>query len=109
MPEMPKHFRPTGAAPIERRRAYDADRRAVKQSRRWYKLAVWIRKAKAQLQEHPLCERCEAEGRVTEATVANHRTPHREDWDRFINGELESTCKPCHDSVIQSEERNAGR
>jgi len=107
MPEMPKTFRPTGTAPAERRRAYDADRRSAAPWRNWYKLKTWLEKRAAQLRETPLCERCQAEGRITEATVANHKTPHRGNWDLFINGELESTCKPCHDSVIQSEERNA--
>jgi len=57
------------------------------------------------LRDEPLCQRCKANGFIVEATVANHVEPHRGDWDKFINGPLESTCKPCHDSVIQSEER----
>lgn len=40
---------------------------------------------------------CAALGLVTEATIADHVTPHRGDYDLFWHGELQSLCKPCHD------------
>jgi 5-methylcytosine-specific restriction protein A len=40
------------------------------------------------------------------ATVVNHRKPHKGNWSLFIDAtNHESTCKPCHDGPIQSEER----
>lgn len=40
------------------------------------------------------------------ATVANHVVPHRGNMALFRDPRnLESVCKRCHDSVIQSEER----
>ena len=58
--------------------------------------------------DQPLCERCLQVGRVTPATVANHRRPHRGDVALFFDrGNLESTCKACHDGPIQREERAA--
>lgn len=84
------------------------DRRSVeaRQWRRLYKLAAWRSARAAQLARQPLCERCLAEGRVTAATVVNHRKPHKGDWQLFIDpANHESVCKPHHDSAIQSEER----
>jgi len=104
MPTMPAPFKGSGGTPRERAKVYDADRRKLAW-RGWYNLAVWKRRRADQLAEEPLCARCYSQGIITEATVANHVKPHRGNWELFINGRLESACKPCHDSVIQSEER----
>lgn len=87
------------------RRAYD-QARSVKPSRRWYKLAAWKRKARAQLDAEPFCQRCEALSppRTREADIADHIEPHREDYDRFWFGALQSLCTPCHSGPKQSEE-----
>jgi 5-methylcytosine-specific restriction protein A len=107
VPDMPAPFKGSGGGRVERRRTYDADRVKAKPWRNWYKLAAWLRRREDQLRNEPLCRRCDMQGRITAATVANHVKPHRGNWDLFINGKLESACKPCHDSVIQSEERKA--
>lgn len=92
---------------ISRDRRHDAKRYVEKPWRRWYQLLEWSgpngRRA-LQLAEHPICQRCEKRGLLVAATVANHVTPHRGDWALFINGPLESTCKTCHDGLIQGEE-----
>ena len=74
--------------------------------RRLYKLAVWHKQLRPQkLKEQPLCERCLGRGRIKPASVVNHRTPHKGDYALFTDyGNLESVCKPCHDSEIASEE-----
>ena len=78
----------------------------AEQYRRLYKTARWLRLRKQKLHEEPLCERHKAKGRVKAATVVNHRTPHKGDERLFFDyRNLESTCAPCHDSTIQSEER----
>lgn len=71
------------------------------QANRWYSSARWKAKRERQLSEHPLCKMCLAEGRATPATIADHRTPHRGDYDKFWNGDLDSLCKPHHDSDKQ--------
>ena len=84
------------------------DRRsaAAQEYRRLYKTAEWRAARAAQLAEQPLCELCEKRGRVTAATVVNHRVPHRGDWARFIDQKnLQSLCKPCHDGEVQARER----
>lgn len=93
----------------ERRRIHDADRTRRNPWRAWYGLKAWHDRRDEQLAIQPLCERCLAEGKVEAATVANHRIPHRGDWDLFITGELESSCKPHHDRDIQREERAAAK
>lgn len=72
--------------------------------RHWYWTGRWRRRSKAQLHAEPLCRRCQAQGRITPATVANHTVPHKGDPGLFWEGELESSCKPCHDGVIAFEE-----
>jgi 5-methylcytosine-specific restriction protein A len=73
--------------------------------RRLYKTSLWRALRLAQLHDRPLCERCEAKGFIIAATVVNHRKPHKGDPTLFAAPtNLESTCKPCHDGPIQSEE-----
>lgn len=77
--------------------------------RKLYNLPIWRGKGglrAQQLSRQPLCERCYKRGRIVPATVANHKTPHKGDYSLFADPEnLESTCKPCHDGEVQSEER----
>nr|WP_155138256.1 HNH endonuclease signature motif containing protein [Roseibium sp. RKSG952] len=59
-----------------------------------------------QLATEPLCTKCQSEGRVVAATVADHIKPHRGDealfWDA---GNLQSLCTHHHNSWKQSLER----
>jgi len=49
---------------------------------------------------------CASRGLIKAATVADHITPHDDDYTAFWDGELQSLCKtPCHDSIKQSQER----
>lgn len=105
-------FLSVAQAPSNRRsdqREHDAKRYAHKPWRAWYSLKAWQTRRAHQLAKQPLCERHLAQGMVVAATVANHKTPHRGDWNLFITGELESVCKPCHDGPVQSEERGTPR
>lgn len=72
--------------------------------RRWYHLAAWKGpkgRRRVQLQAEPLCRFCEAAGRITEATIADHVTPHRGDAELFWNGALQSLCVHCHNQAKQ--------
>jgi 5-methylcytosine-specific restriction enzyme A len=96
MPWKPVLHRPAGAKPAaEVKRELDRQRPSATQ--RGYD-ARW-RKARARyLAEHPLCASCQAEGRLTPATVVDHIVPHRGDtrlfWDETNWAVL---CKRCHD------------
>lgn len=67
----------------------------------------WQRARLRFLREHPLCEMCEAKGRVTAAAVVDHRIPHRGDpvlfWDE---SNWSALCKPHHDSDKQMAEKS---
>ena len=67
----------------------------------------WQRERAAFLLLNPLCVMCESHGKVTEATVVDHKIAHRGDqalfWDR---GNWQALCKPCHDGDKQQLERS---
>lgn len=52
----------------------------------------------------PLCERCEAEGRVTLATIRDHRIPLAEGGTKDISNES-GLCRACHDLKTQQESK----
>jgi len=57
------------------------------------------------LAEHPLCVKCEAEGRVTAATVVDHKEPHRGDYDRFWDeSNWQSLCSYHHNLKTATED-----
>ena len=58
----------------------------------------WRRARARFLGAHPLCAQCQREGRVTAATVVDHKVPHRADaalfWDE---SNWQPLCGRCHD------------
>jgi hypothetical protein len=48
---------------------------------------------------------CRARGIITPATIADHVTPHKGDWNAFSLGPLQSLCETCHNSRKQAAER----
>lgn len=57
--------------------------------------------------ENVLCRMCKAEGRITAATVVDHKVPHRGDevlmWDQE---NWQPLCKPHHDGAKQALEKS---
>jgi 5-methylcytosine-specific restriction endonuclease McrA len=92
------------------RRTGKPDRRSPEAQayRHWYWTARWRRTAKRFLREHPLCCYCEQEGRVTAATVVDHKIPHRGNialfWDE---ANWQPMCRPHHDGAKAREERGS--
>lgn len=76
--------------------------------REWYTHSRWRRIRAEHLRREPLCRFCGDKGRVTEATVVDHATPHRGDKGRFFSGPFISLCKTCHDSEKKRQENAAG-
>lgn len=70
-----------------------------------YKTARWQRIRQAQLATEPLCRYCGQQGRITEATVADHVIPHEGDEQLFWHGELQSLCATCHSGAKQELEK----
>lgn len=60
------------------------------------------------LAANPLCVMCTDDGRVTVATVVNHKVPHRGDQALFWDSEnnWEPLCKRHHDSDAQMAEKS---
>ena len=59
------------------------------------------------LAANPLCAMCTDDGRVTVATVVNHKVPHRGDQELFWSEEnWEALCKRHHDSDAQMAEKS---
>lgn len=82
---------------------------ATKEVMSWYKSQEWQRKRRYQLNKYPLCNYHLQKGETVAATVADHVTPHRGNKELFFNGELQSLCKSCHDSIKQGEETRGYR
>lgn len=65
----------------------------------------WQKAREKFLRANPLCEYCQRDGRLTAATVVDHKIPHRGDqqlfWDEANWAPL---CSHCHSSVKQREE-----
>jgi 5-methylcytosine-specific restriction protein A len=52
--------------------------------------------------EEPLCRMCQAQGRVTAASVVDHITPHKKNLVLFSTySNTQSLCTNCHNSAKQ--------
>jgi 5-methylcytosine-specific restriction endonuclease McrA len=72
----------------------------------WYNTARWRALRRAQLEAHPLCAFCEADGRLTAATTADHVVPHKGCVVLFFDPRnLQSLCTPHHSRTKQQIER----
>ena len=102
MPEMPPTFHPFGDR-TARAKVYETDRGSAAErgyGRRWEKSSLAYRR------EHPLCEYCALEGRVTATQCVDHLYPHQGDTVLFWRSEWwVSSCFECHDGFKQAIER----
>lgn len=107
MPKAPeRHARPQVGSPkrhevVKKHRAKEhrAHSRARGYSRRWERFRL------AFLSEHPLCEFCEAQGKIVPATVCDHDIPHEHDPDVFWDNTFTALCDSCHSGDKQRMER----
>ncbi|PBB84577.1 HNH endonuclease signature motif containing protein [Mesorhizobium sp. WSM3876] len=70
-----------------------------------YKTARWRKLREWKLAQDPLCQWCLEEEIVTPATEVHHSLPHKGDLEKFWTGPFVATCKPCHSSRGQIEDR----
>lgn len=97
----PQQHQPAARAERERERwKQDAERRGTAAERGYG--SQW-RKARAGfLRKHPLCCCCEANGRVTPATMVDHVVPHEGDWSLFWRREdWQGLCDDCNQRIKQ--------
>lgn len=65
----------------------------------------WQQARSGYLKLHPLCVYCKQIGRVSPATVVDHKIPHRGDMTLFWDKDnWQSLCDTCHSSIKQQEE-----
>ena len=65
----------------------------------------WRRLRAIQLARQPLCQECEKVGRVTPATVADHKTPIRQGGEKWSIDNLQSLCARCHQAKTNKEQK----
>lgn len=81
------------------RRQYD-DRRGTTKERGYG--GTWRKVRRMYMRRHPLCERCEASGRVIEAALVHHRD---RDTSNNTDANLEALCRRCHEIEHAQERR----
>lgn len=76
---------------------------------RWvYATSKWKALRTEHLEIEPLCRYHQQIGVVVAATVVDHIIPHRGDAKlAFDRKNLQSLCKPCHDSLAQKKDHGA--
>ena len=96
-------------AQVERARKSEVDRWRGTPKERGYD-AAWRKVRAAVLAAEPLCRFCDAEGRITPATIVDHIVPIAEAPDRRLDTtNLRPLCKPCHDRRTARDQGFAGR
>lgn len=81
--------------------------------RKWYQLVRWKRlRIQTFTRDHFTCQMAgcgKIEGN-TSKLICDHVTPHKGDEALFFDARnLQTLCKPCHDTLKQREERSRGR
>ncbi len=72
--------------------------------------ARWRKARLRYLRQQPLCAECDRQGRLSAATVVDHKVPHKGDDDLFWNTDnWQSLCKQCHDRKTATEDGGFGR
>jgi 5-methylcytosine-specific restriction enzyme A len=66
--------------------------------RDWYQKEDWRRRRRLQLAVEPLCRRCRERGVNTPATICDHVTSHKGNFNLFRLSPLQSLCARCHSS-----------
>ena len=113
MPERPPVYRPPIARQAKRERKgprlpSPPDNRAHSRARGYDR--TWERLRRMHLNSHPYCVKCEEQGRAVLATVADHIEPIAVNPSRRLDPtNLQSLCKPHHDSDKQREDKRAAK
>src|SRR6185437_10146984 len=120
MPELPKRpCRRSGCPEItaegycarhqaERRAQYDREQRPERCN--LYSTSAWRTLRRWQLSQHPACEICKAEGRMTLASLVHHVQTVEDRPDLALSrANLMSLCDSCHSRLHATEKKKIGR
>lgn len=72
----------------------------------FYHMAAWTRKSLAFRKDHPLCELCKIEGRITPSEMTDHIVPINQGGDPWDESNMQALCKRHHN---QKSAREKGR
>lgn len=70
---------------------------------KFYQSAKWKKFSQLYKDKHPLCCRCEAEGRVTITNVTDHIVRIQDGGEPFAESNLQPLCTSCHSKKSISE------
>lgn len=70
-----------------------------------YNQQAWEKIRARQLSTHPLCAKCQHEGKITAAQHVDHVFPHRRDAAKFRVNLFQSLCAACHTIKGQDERK----
>lgn len=59
----------------------------------------WQRVRERFLMRHPLCSRCQEQGRIVMASVAHHVVPINDGGPRLDQANLRALCRDCHEVI----------
>ena len=84
----------------------NTDRRELRKSA--YNTTVWRKLRMSYMKEHPVCEECIKNGKVTAADSIHHKKSpfkgNEVNWNLFLDPDnLESICRECHAKVHAEE------
>lgn len=82
---------------------YEHFHRGYKASERYG--SSWRRIRSEYVKAHPLCEMCQADGRLTPVALVHHKTPLDEGGTNDFSN-LMSLCKSCHNKIHNARGRN---
>ena len=71
--------------------------------------ARWVKARRIWLVNHPLCVHCQDMGMIRQATVVDHKIPHKGDMRKFWQRDnWQSLCKAHHDIKTATEDGGFG-
>jgi len=59
----------------------------------------WRKARLAYLRQHPLCEDCEAQGKIVTATMVHHKVAIKDGGARLDMRNLRALCNACHERI----------
>lgn len=65
--------------------------------------STWAKVRKTYLMQHPLCEQCQKEGRVTPAREVHHIKAISEGGDRLDPANFMAVCRACHQKFTEEQ------
>jgi 5-methylcytosine-specific restriction enzyme A len=92
-----KPIRDPGSPPPPPRPCETTEER--REAKRFYKSPRWRRLRAYVLAQRPLCQQCQAAGRITPAHHVHHTTPRRQRPEQALDqANLEALCQACHNT-----------